>query len=88
MDVALGLNREWRVEFQVCLNPCCNGCRTWTWHGKSLRDYVSSLNPCCNGCRTWTPVRGVIDGKCNNSVLILVVMDVALGLKSAILELR
>ena len=36
------------------------------------------LNPCCNGCRTWTIMTKmeIID----QLVLILVVMDVALGL--------
>ena len=36
------------------------------------------LNPCCNGCRTWTERSG---GGYHPiySVLILVVMDVALG---------
>ena len=55
MDVALGqlVNLEGFGQLQISLNPCCNGCRTWT-----------SLP-----IRTTGP----------NNVLILVVMDVALG---------
>ncbi len=40
--------------------------------------FTSSLNPCCNGCRTWTG--HVLQFKTSSyDVLILVVMDVALG---------
>ena len=57
MDVALG---HWYIiqnsKSLICLNPCCNGCRTWT-----------------NPSFRWHLV---------DSVLILVVMDVALGLQS------
>ena len=38
-----------------CLNPCCNGCRTWT--NREMFGYTNKLS----------------------NVLILVVMDVALG---------
>ena len=54
MDVALGrvqANNYYR--FYICLNPCCNGCRTWAMR------------------------RMFMDSEFN--VLILVVMDVALG---------
>ncbi len=31
MDVALGLHLySFILPSQMCLNPCCNGCRTWT----------------------------------------------------------
>ena len=30
MDVALGQSRdELKILIELCLNPCCNGCRTW-----------------------------------------------------------
>ena len=46
---------------------------------------VISLNPCCNGCRTWAKIWSELFG--DREVLILVVMDVALGLlKSSIGE--
>ena len=42
-----------------------------------LRVSYYSLNPCCNGCRTWAKVFYTFSNLI--SVLILVVMDVALG---------
>ena len=46
--------------------------------------FTSSLNPCCNGCRTWTG--HVLQFKTSSyDVLILVVMDVALGQRGNII---
>ena len=55
MDVALGLIRDhldWNSH--MSLNPCCNGCRTWTDILLPWTQTLICLNPCCNGCRTWT----------------------------------
>ena len=41
---------------------------------------LRGLNPCCNGCRTWTNYRTLLND--DLQVLILVVMDVALGPKN------
>ena len=55
MDVALGLLKMISLEKTLLsLNPCCNGCRTWTSLDTILDIVRVSLNPCCNGCRTWT----------------------------------
>ena len=45
---------------------------------KCFHGHYISLNPCCNGCRTWTAMSNLITARLK-SVLILVVMDVALG---------
>ena len=73
---------DWIKDYlhELGLNPCCNGCRTWAHlidgGGTPLR--MICLNPCCNGCRTWAGELG--DRKrMRKCVLILVVMDVALG---------
>ena len=39
---------------------------------------IDGLNPCCNGCRTWAMKVDVLNSNLIK-VLILVVMDVALG---------
>ena len=46
-----------------------------------------SLNPCCNGCRTWAGHRPSVP-QVRGWVLILVVMDVALGLIEVNSKLR
>ena len=45
----------------------------------TIRQMTVGLNPCCNGCRTWTQLTGLPISLTNLYVLILVVMDVALG---------
>ena len=45
---------------------------------KANATLVEGLNPCCNGCRTWANMKNM-EKYIKALVLILVVMDVALG---------